>query len=115
QLSHVAHGPSFNLGHVDQSQRRLVLIGTTASPSVIGSIQHSVGRDQIRGTSRLEAAEISRSRMIDQVIETGSAGSERQQVFAGENGIAAIGPGDDPRMLLARERIPYQVGLTIGQ
>src|SRR5437016_3740341 len=57
-------GPHLGLGHVDEADRRLVLVGAGASARVFGSREDAAGDDEVVGAARAEAAEVSRAAVV---------------------------------------------------
>ena len=72
--------PQFDLGHVDQRQRGLILVGTTARAGVIGRVEDAAGDHQIGGASRFEPAEVTGTRIGQQIVVTRGTTAKGQQI-----------------------------------
>ena len=82
--------PRFDLRHVNQGQRRLVLIAAHTGPRVIGRGEHSAGHDQVVGATGTKAAEVSGAAVVAEIQIAGGSGAERQQVLGGQRRVAAV-------------------------
>ncbi len=107
--------PRFQVGHVDQRQRGLVLVAAGAGPRVVGSVQHAVGGDQVRGAARLETSEVAGAAVAEQIVVAGGTAAERQQILAGHRGAAAVAAVVTPRHFLARQRVDPGLRLSVEQ
>ena len=54
-----AGGPEFDIRHMDQGERGLVLIRTATGAGVVGGVEDSVGYDEIGGATGFESTEAS--------------------------------------------------------
>ncbi len=121
------HAPNFDVGHVDEGQGCLILVGAATGPRVIRSIQYAAGHHQIRSTTRFKTAQVAGACVGKQVVIARSTGAKSQQMLAGNDIVAAIGASQPPgfqfsgqrilgHFLLAGEQVirPRRLGVGIG-
>src|SRR6185436_2054576 len=60
--------PEFELRHVDESERGLVLVGTSAGPRIVWCVEDPVGRDEVGAAAGFESAKIARAAVCFQIV-----------------------------------------------
>ncbi len=113
--------PVLHALHVNQGQRRSVLISAAARSRVVGRAQHSIGDDQVRRATGAESAQVASPRVVLKIDETRAAATEREQVFGSRlraatvaariGPLAPAAPGVGPGLLVAGKQIEGPVSL----
>ena len=85
-----AEGPVLQLGHVDERERGLHLIGATAGAGVIGGVENAVGGDEVGGATAAKATPVAGATVVGEVIKPRRAGAKGKQVFAANGSVTAV-------------------------
>ena len=100
-----AGGPEFDIGHMNQGERGLVLIRTAAGASVIRGVEDSVGYNEIGCATGFESPEATDAGGVLQIVVAGCPVAEGQKVFRGDDRVAAFAANDPPGFIDSGDRI----------